>query len=1011
MSDAWNHSERRWLLSLYSLGCAAFLLALLTPGTSATPLPRDGRPDNVDDSRDNTLFRGGDGVITVAEASSTTRHVRSDCDKGYDGGGGGGNINFYPLLPEGVSLRKVKQAGDSASHRETESLSTTVDPSSTVVRVSSGLGDRNDFVDSGRASRPGHQPQTVASPDQAPKAIAASQAPDAHQQAAQPPGVHQGKQDGADKRSDFIQTRVSRRDQLRSQVKVSHRGDHARLPRSPAKYHTTSVRPANCSVSPSCTHQDSPPSQEGGHRYPCSCDDQCHLFGDCCQESARQAPTPWQPTSLTPALISCRSLMPLAHRHDPALHRMVYMVDGCPLGTSSQLAALCGGSVPLSKREILYMIDIPVFSDRSGVVYRNIFCARCHNDAPVHELNVSITCPESRLSSPSQLSGMTYHPGELRWSKGSVAGTAPREVAESCLLNVYYPDTVGRSCEDEVVDTCSANWSAREDLRRCSSYTYYVEVGSTVYKNWDCAVCNDVPEGEIKCLSGFKAVLRTFTPPSLMNLFIVDGDCKEYQVWDALRRRCENVTCGSLFSLQDGECVRINETTTPDGRSHLNISCYTRDFIRNYSVLFPNQSIYLNYTEQIYNFGEYEFHDVWVRVCRSEDSWTPVMSILSAVLISISLLCMLLHIAIFLALPKRRNIPSMNLFSMTCSLFIAELMYMAFFRMNQNYTVCVAIAVTMYYFLSASFMWMNVMSIDICRTFLSSTYMMKSRTIFIQYSIYAWSIPTAGSLVAVIVDQVSSSEATLAPRFGMDFCWFNSKWGLVAFFTFPSGLVIMVNMMLYGVSVLNIYRQLKSGEFASSTVQRKHSSTKDKQKIGDKDGKKKSAYILGQENLSSGKISDKSESPKCTERLRDRIQRGIDARKKQRVRLVLYCKLALMMGMTWVFAFISIHTSSLIFEYLFIFFNGLQGVFILIAFDCKRKVWNELSQKIAGRTIFRNVSSRSSAKTKSWEITSEGSYRYRWSSKMRQDRSPKYSAVSQGLAEIQSPQERDESGV
>lgn len=691
------------------------------------------------------------------------------------------------------------------------------------------------------------------------------------------------------------------------------------------------------------------------------------------------------------------------------------MVEGgCPEGTPNTLASRC--SRHLDAQPYTYLMDLPVFSSTSGLGYINVYCAICHGDTQLHNTTKTVSCNNS-VKSTSHLANMTYHPGELMWSgqrldtddEGNDILTGDQETIV-CSMNINVSHNVGRDCVSVVVDSCPEN-STEEQNINCSSHTLYVQVSGTVYKNRECALCHGKPETLIGCLTALWGLAgERFYPPSLMDLFIVDGECAENQVWDGLYRRCEDVFCGSLFTLRDGHCVRNNNTITKDGKSYLNSSCYTWDYKREFSIMFPNGSIYLNHTHITYDFGEYEFNASRVTVCRPDGKWTPVMNIISTVLICISLVCLALHMAIFFALPKRRNIPSMNLFSLSLSLFMTEFMFVCFFHYNSNYVGCVIISIILYYFLSSAFLWMNVMSIDICRTFHSQTYKIKSRRIFIQYSIYAWSVPLLGAVVAGTVDQLSPSASFFTPQFGTSACWFNNTWGLFVFFTLPSGLVILSNIIFYGMSVFSIYKQMKSGEMASSTVRRSNSFEKNRGKI-ERERDRFLKYSLTKKN------GDYSSSPRCAERIRERIQRRLHAQKKQQVRLLLYCKLALTMGLTWVFAFISMHSHSIIFEYLFLVFNGLQGTFIFVCFDMKKKVWEELRWEVGKRFNMDTASgafggsSSSTGKTSLAPLSSQTSYKYRWSSNRLQDGSYRYSAASQGQGEIRSSQEREISGV
>ncbi|KAK8385726.1 hypothetical protein O3P69_016479 [Scylla paramamosain] len=568
---------------------------------------------------------------------------------------------------------------------------------------------------------------------------------------------------------------------------------------------TSSRHEVECLVKPSCSSRDIPQDTDIGHMFPCMCDDHCYLYGDCCHD---HVPVSYTAPAIRPA---CMLLTPIAGRHY-RFHRSVFMVNWCPEGSEPNLKDRCEGEGSSS-----YLEDIPVFSKTTGIGYANIFCAFCHNDIEIYKYEISVSCLGT-VNVTSDLENMMYHSGELRWS---LFNDVSEDTIE-CLLDVAYPPSIGRWCQSELVDTCHKNWASEENVTRCSAYNYYVQSENTVYKNRDCALCNGVLHDEIQCLSLFKIGSGPpfYMPPSLLELFEVRGNCKDNEVWDVLYRRCENVACGFLFTLQDGKCERSNATISDDSQSYLNSSCYVLEYDQNAFTTFPNESIYLNETRHLYRFGEYELNGSLIRVCDEKKRWTPFMHILSSVLIIISLVCLLAHMAIFLMLPERRNIPSMNLFSMTVSLFMAEFLFLTFFQLKFNHITCIVSGVLMYYFLSVSFLWMNVMSIDIFRTFYyTSSYRTKSRKIFTQYSLYAWILPLGGVTLAMVVDEVWP-DYVIAPHFGTDTCWINNKWGLVTFFTFPSGMVILANLILYMVSVRNIYTQIKSGEMASSTIRK-----------------------------------------------------------------------------------------------------------------------------------------------------------------------------------------------
>ncbi|CAL4077718.1 unnamed protein product, partial [Meganyctiphanes norvegica] len=308
---------------------------------------------------------------------------------------------------------------------------------------------------------------------------------------------------------------------------------------------------------------------------------------------------------------------------------------------------------------------------------------------------------------------------------------------------------------------------------------------------------------------------------------------------------------------------------------------------------------------------------------------------------SVSLICMVLHVIIFILLPRRRNIPSMNLLCMTLCLFVANLLLLTTFRATSNEKVCATFGVFLYYFLMAAFLWMNVISFDISYTFTSQTIAFRSTKTFIYYNIYAFGVPLVLAIITAIVN--ASSDSAWSPNFGKCRCWFNEKNSQILFFNAPALIVFVFNIVLYVMAVHSIYKQFKFGKVASSTV-KKHSSKN--KKDSDKDKKEKEKFLQASESPNQN-----TDSQNIVKQIGKTIEDTFTFSKKQKMKLVLYCKLAIIMGMTWIFAFFAIVFKSLVFEYLFIIFNGFQGTFIFLGFDCKKKIYIELRNKLSKHGI------------------------------------------------------------
>jgi hypothetical protein len=137
--------------------------------------------------------------------------------------------------------------------------------------------------------------------------------------------------------------------------------------------------------------------------------------------------------------------------------------------------------------------------------------------------------------------------------------------------------------------------------------------------------------------------------------------------------------------------------------------------------------------------------------------------------LSVSVICLVLHVVTYCALPKLCNLPGKNLLSLSWALLFAQLGFLV--GINPAFEVplgvCIGIAVVEYYCFLAAFFWMNVMSVDIWRTFSRSTLRGSGglKTHY-KYAGYAWGTSALIALVAMIVD-FCTEDGAVKPYFGI----------------------------------------------------------------------------------------------------------------------------------------------------------------------------------------------------------------------------------------------------
>jgi hypothetical protein len=433
----------------------------------------------------------------------------------------------------------------------------------------------------------------------------------------------------------------------------------------------------------------------------------------------------------------------------------------------------------------------------------------------------------------------------------------------------------------------------------------------------------------------------------------VGKTCQSNEIFDHLQKSCHAVTCDSqMLKHASGICVGRQQLAESVNNVSLGSRCSRLTMFKHvdyYSL--DNGSLVLNKTGEILQPNDYESsRNGTVQICESEsfprflnelknylkDSYAQ--RCLSNVCLTISVICLAFHIAIHIALPKLRNVPAKNLLALSCTLFLGQFLFLTGVgaRNSIGYGPCAFIAVLIHWSLMAAFFWMNIMGFDMCRTFAGSQIkprlqhasVTRRRTTFRSYSLYGWSCPSLIVVVALIVDFCGVTDSGWAPHYGTHQCWICNKNGLGLFFVLPMAVLLTVNLVFFILTAWSIVKQWRETHFAI------RQSRTFKQKKG---------------------IANFSDSLKMSDIIYQRNRKSYIVR--LRTRFFLYVKLGTIMGLGWVSGFIAALADVPGLWYPFILFNTLQGAFIFLAFDCKRKVYYMVYEVITKRPHPSNLSS------------------------------------------------------
>ncbi|KAF5272748.1 hypothetical protein FQA39_LY07775 [Lamprigera yunnana] len=205
------------------------------------------------------------------------------------------------------------------------------------------------------------------------------------------------------------------------------------------------------------------------------------------------------------------------------------------------------------------------------------------------------------------------------------------------------------------------------------------------------------------------------------------------------------------------------------------------------------------------------------------------------------------------------------------------------------------------FFFTASFFWMNVMSIDIFLTFsgerdLSRDTKDELRRNFRLYSLYSWGVPSLLVTLVACLNTFADKGSWYNPSIGEGVCWLSGGVRELMYFYAPLSMIILLNLCMFSITALKIRKVQKDAAVLRSPNYKIH-------------------------------------------------------REEEKRRFKLYIRLSLAMGVNWIMEIISwavnwqIGSVARPVWYLTDFCNAVYGVIIFFIFVCNKRIWMILKNR------------------------------------------------------------------
>ncbi|XP_052809252.1 probable G-protein coupled receptor Mth-like 11 [Mya arenaria] len=640
-----------------------------------------------------------------------------------------------------------------------------------------------------------------------------------------------------------------------------------------------------------------------GLSYPdksCNCDELCVLMNDCCDGFITEQTLESTSFEINADQFSCETVKGLVlHRHYGVL-----LVSKCsPNWTEARTKSLCESDFHFEKD---LMKKTPV-SDGSylQIMYKNMYCAYCN-----FEYNILFWSPEHVCFENMTNVRMIPFSPHCRLSF-----TAPLFNSTKRVCGVVPPiSTCGNKSEVKLIVLCEQG-----------HYNLVYDEYGNEYRNEHCAQCNGVDMNKLYCMdlsvhtdiipkptegSGDRLASLTLLVNLNLGTFEKDGKiidskkCSYDEIYDIMYDKCREVFCPPTTFQRKGRCI-LQAVVEKQMQQYSDRHYCTWAKLDPAEYIFTNDSnLFILSAQETYNDSQFHQIGTDVFICHSLNNtcfqcesvqvtfnFDKSEEYLSTIGLVISILSLLLTVIVYLTFPQLLNTPGKILMSMVVSLLLAQLLFLISSEVSSYPLVCKILAICDHYFFLAAFCWMNVIAFDLWKTFSSKVSAPSSsesaRKTLLFYSFYGFVIPMCIVCAALILEfgQFENIDTSMKPYYGRNICWISSRNSLILFFLGPLALFKLFDMTSFIFTAVHIARARKQGAAAR--------------------------------------------------------------RKKNTCSLLINIKLSLVMGLTWVFAFVANVANLQVMWYLFIIFNTFQGLFIAISFLCTRKVVRLVHEKYA----------------------------------------------------------------
>lgn len=185
-------------------------------------------------------------------------------------------------------------------------------------------------------------------------------------------------------------------------------------------------------------------------------------------------------------------------------------------------------------------------------------------------------------------------------------------------------------------------------------------------------------------------------------------------------------------------------------------------------------------------------------------------TILFFILSMISAIFLIITLAVYLILPELREIQDKAMMGAVSSLAVSYVI-LCIQNMKEyrsdEMTACVALAFLLYYAFISAFCWLNVVAFNIWRTVWFKNFMISDKVLFPIYCVHGWLVPLCFLISALSTHYIQGTH--LKPHFGEYRCWFNGTTEVWVFFYGPIAILLLLNIIYLSLTSWRLWHEYR----------------------------------------------------------------------------------------------------------------------------------------------------------------------------------------------------------